>query len=578
MITLGIHDGHTATACLAEDGQVLACISEERLNGEKEWMGFPGQAIGRCLAMTGREAGDVDAVGVCSLLPQTGHRTYHRPPLSKRLFGAVVRVAPGALLQREGNARLVQSVGQALYRGRRRDYEERLAAMGFRCPPAFYEHHHLHAATAYYTNWYRPERCLVLTLDGSGDAVSGTVQIGEGGRLKRVASHFNYNSICEFYTKITQFLGMKPMSHEFKVMGLAPYAGDERRDALLEVFRRFYRISAGDPLQIVNTSGRWKWQFLDAFPKLLAGRRFDIIAGAVQELFEEVVLQWVKNAVAATGIGDVALSGGGFMNVKLNGLILDQPEVNSLFVFPSCGDESNPIGAALLAAIDQGLKAEEIPTLGMLDWGPSYDMDAVRRVVKEKLPAEGFTVSEHDDIDGHTGRQVALGKITGRFSGRMEWGARALGQRSIVADPRDPGIIHRINKAIKMRDFWMPFAPAVLEEYRDRYLQVRSGFRSPFMTAAYETTAEARRDLPAGLHPFDSTARAQIVNAGFHPGFHRLISAFAAETGSGAVLNTSFNIHGDPIVCSPEDAVRTLVSSDLDALQMENLFIERIRP
>ena len=163
------------------------------------------------------------------------------------------------------------------------------------------------------------------------------------------------------------------------------------------------------------------------------------------------------------------------------------------------------------------------------------------------------------------------------MTGRMEWGARSLGNRSIVADPRSQHTIHRINKAIKMRDFWMPFAPAVLEEKADRYFKRDKEFHCPFMAMAFESKPAAEEEIIAGLHPFDNSARAQLVNPEDHPDFYRMIKAFEDETGVAGVLNTSFNLHGDAVVCTPEDAIYTFLNSDLDAIQIENYYVERIR-
>ena len=576
MLTLGIHDGHTATACVMEDGRVLACISEERLNRVKEWEGFPELSIKKCLEITGKTPDQFDAIGICSLIPQIGHSAYYRPDWIKRLFGQAIKIVPRKLLQNEIYIDILRMLYRFTSRGRRILYATKIRELGFSCPYEFYEHHLLHAATTYYTNWNKPDPCLVITLDGSGDGVCGTVTIGEKGKLTRIARIFNYNSICEFYTRITQYLGMKPMSHEYKIMGMAPYADEKRRSELLEIFRSYYKISEKDQLQFINISGKWKWQFLGLFNKVLAQKRFDNISGAAQDLFEEIVLSWVKNAIRETGIGDIALSGGGFMNVKVNGKILVLPEVKSLFVFPSCGDESNPIGAAILAALSQGYNYQHINPLEMIYWGPEYSNDEVKEAIDRLLPGNGFTVSFQKDIDEFIGKEVAKGKIIGRMTGRMEWGARALGNRSIVADPRSQEIVHRINKAIKMRDFWMPFAPAILNKNADKYLNLINGFYCPFMVIACETTNKAYHDIIAGLHPFDHSSRPQVVDKNYHPRFFRMIESFRKKTGVGGVLNTSFNLHGDPIVCSPEDAILTFIKSDLDAIQLENYYVERV--
>ncbi|MCW8966480.1 MAG: hypothetical protein OQK82_07330, partial [Candidatus Pacearchaeota archaeon] len=433
-------------------------------------------------------------------------------------------------------------------------------------------------STAFYTNWYRKQdKSLVITLDGSGDGVCGTINIGSKGKLERVIGLFNYNSICEFYTKITQHLGMKPMSHEFKVMGLSPYGDEKYRKEVVDIFRKYYEVPKDRPLEIINKSGKWKWQYFGLFQKVLFQKRFDNIAGAVQDLYEEVVVSWVKNAIRETAVNDIVLSGGGFMNVKLNAKILELNEVNSLYIFPSCGDESNPVGAAIQAALSKGYDYHDIRPLETVYWGPQYTDEEVDGAIQKILPEEGFSVFYKEDIDEYVGKKVAEGSIVGRMTGRMEWGARSLGNRSIVADPRSQQTIHRINRAIKMRDFWMPFAPAVLEESADKYFELTEGFRCPFMVMAFKSTEKARKDIIAGLHPFDDTARAQLVESDSHRSFYRMIKSFEQETGVPGVLNTSFNLHGDAVVCSPEDAIYTLINSDLDGVQIESYYIERKR-
>jgi len=576
MLTLGIHDGHTATACLFEDGEVIACISEERLNRIKEWNGFPEQAIKKCLEITGKTCDEIDAVGISSLMPLIGTEDYYKPQKYKRFFSYLAKILPENILQSSANIKLIHKISQTLFRSRRQQIISKLSKIGFTTKNIFFfEHHLLHAATAYYTSWYPNDKTLVLTLDGSGDAICATVNIGTNGNIQRVAEVFNYNSICDFYTRVTQFLGMKPMSHEYKVMGMAPYASEKGRNEVLRILTKYFKISEQNPLLFVNTSGCWKWQFTKEFKKTLMGKRFDLIAGAVQDLFEEIVLNWVRNAIKVTGIGDIALAGGGFMNVKVNYLISKLPEVTSLFIFPSCGDESSPIGAGILSALKMGFSPENIKPLGMVYWGPSYNDKEIENAINDKLTETGVKINRHENINSKIAQKIAEGKIVGRFTGRMEWGARALGNRTILADPRSQKIIHRINKAIKMRDFWMPFAPAILKEYKNKYLLLRDDFKCPFMTIAPDTKPDTWEDIPAGLHPFDKSSRAQIIDPENHPSFYDLVSLFEKITGVGGVLNTSFNLHGDPIVCSPEDAIDTFFKSELDILQLEDYLIEK---
>jgi len=576
MLTLGIHDGHTATACLFEDGEVIACISEERLNREKEWNGFPEKAINKCLELAGKAFEEVEAIGICSLHPQIGTEYFYKPHVYKRVYSNMIKVLPKKIFQSSNNIKYIQKVIGILTSSRRRNIVKKLKEMGLVTDKIFFfEHHLLHAATTFYTNWYKNDKTLVITLDGSGDAVCATINIGQNGKLERIAAVYNYNSICDFYTRVTHFLGMKPMSHEYKVMGMAPYAPERDKNKVLEEFRNYFKISDKNPFVFINTSGLWKWQFIKKFKKTLIGKRFDWIAGATQDLFEEVMLEWIKNALEGTRIGNVALSGGGFMNVKLNYLISKLPEVESLFIFPSCGDESNSIGASMLAALKMGFPAEGIKPLGMVYWGPSYSREKIEKTIKNKLGGLGIKIKKVENISEVIAQKLVEGKIIGRFTGRMEWGARALGNRSIMADPRRLDVIHKINKAIKKRDFWMPFAPSILDKYRNKYLELRADYECPFMTIAPETKPAAWKDIPAGLHPFDKSSRAQVLDQENHPSFYEVVSKFEEITGVGGVLNTSFNLHGDPIVCSPEDAVYTFLNSELDILQLENYLIEK---
>ena len=576
MLTLGIHDGHTATACLLEDGEVLACVSEERLVRDKEWNGFPVLSIHECLRIADRKIEQIDKVGLCSIMPQIGSHGWKNPPWYKKVFGIAVKALPSPVLQNPKNIGRVQALAPKLFKARNQGLIKDVMDLGIaRDKIEFYEHHLCHAASSYYTSWYNDRKTLVMTLDGSGDAVCATISTAEDYKLTKISETFNYNSICDFFTYVTTFLGMKPMAHEYKVMGLAPYASEYGRQEVLDVFMSYFKINPNNPMQIINTSGAWKWQFYKKLQKDIGFARFDIVAGALQEMFEQVVVTWVQNAIKETGINDIVLSGGGFMNVKVNDLILNLPEVNSMFILPSCGDESNPIGASILAAIDAGYPAKDIKGLGMIDWGASYTNDEIEKAIEEELADADVTVKKYKDINKQIAKKIADGNVIGRMSGRMEWGARSLGHRSILADGKNPQVIHKINKAIKMRDFWMPFAPAIMEEYRDKYVKFPPDYKCPYMTIAPATHELAWTDIPAGLHPFDKTARCQIVDPVNHPSFHDLITKFEAITGRGGILNTSFNLHGEAIVMTPQDAIKTFMASGLDVLQMENFLVEK---
>ena len=569
MITLGVHDGHTATACLMKDGKILTCISEERLNRIKEWGGFPEKAVQECLKISKINPSEIDGVGIVGLIEPTLPQTYSQPSLLKKIFGIGTYVLPDSFLQSDLWLEGAKKIG-GLFRNKK-EIKGKLQKLGIKVEPTFYEHHFLHAVTAHFCSWFGTEKNLVITCDGSGDAVCASVNIGEGKKIKRIAEISTYNSIGEFYTKITQYLGMKPMSHEYKVMGLAPYAKEEHSKKTLELFDQFFRIENGSPLLFRNTSGYWKWRYIDVFREKLFGHRFDNIARAAQTLVEKILVTWIQNSIRHTSIKTVALSGGVFMNVKANHFILNLPEVERLFIFPSCGDESLAIGAAITKGLELG--NDTIEPLGPIYFGQDFSEEEIEEVVRKEC--REFKVERVEHIDEFAGKQLAQGRVVARFSGRMEWGARALGNRSILADARNRDVVMKINEAIKNRDFWMPFAPSLLEERADEYIVNPKGFYAPYMIMAFETKEKARQDLMAALHPYDFTARPQVVRESWNPSYYGVLKAFEKETGVGGLLNTSFNLHGDSIVCSPEDAVHTFKNSALDALAIGHYFVSR---
>ena len=290
-------------------------------------------------------------------------------------------------------------------------------------------------------------------------------------------------------------------------------------------------------------------------------------------------MQFVLNWVAKTGIRRLVLGGGMFMNVKFNMLLLERPEIDEIFFMPSGGDESVAIGAAYHAMLEKhrnggaGNGVSPIQPIGPLYLGHELTEDEIRRALVSYGSRIGFEKCE--DIDRRTAGLLAGDRIVGRVRGRMEWGARALGNRSIVASPRNLETVRKINAAIKMRDFWMPFAPSILWERRHDYLVNPRDFDAPYMIVAFDSTELARRELAAGLHPFDLTCRPQLVRKDWNPSYHRMIREFEKLTGIGGVLNTSFNLHGDPIVMNAEDAISTLLNSGLDYITLEDYLVWR---
>ncbi len=567
MITLGIHDGHNACAALLRDGRLVSCISEERLSRVKNDAGYPRRAVEGVLAAGGVDPREVDAVVL-------GTRFLHR-----REF----------YLQwdwyRRGYDEQIKDSGidaEKLTYFERRAQERRAAVsshLGISdAKLSFLEHHTGHAATAYFgSGWASSGPSLVMTLDGSGDGVCSTVSIGERGRLTRIAQTTRDASVGKVYSRLTYLLGMKPWEHEYKLMGLAPYAETHAVAVARKVI---------DPLVRLADSGLsfecgTKLSTNYCYPYLregLEGCRFDAIAGAVQELTEDLVLRWVENAVRHTGIRRVACAGGVFMNVKANLRVLMSPMVDELFVFPSCGDESIAIGAAYHAQADGDLaqgRCPKIEPLQTLYLGETVTERSVDRAIECDRARDSYTVSEPASMSEAIADLLADGNIVARFAGPMEWGARALGNRSILMDPRRTSSVPELNAAIKHRDFWMPFAPTVLAEHQHDYLTNPKNAESRFMILSFPTTAAGSQDLAAAVHPYDRSARPQILERQMNAEYYEVIAKFKQRTGVSALLNTSFNLHGEPIVCNPEDALSVFSRSGLLFLAFPHVILSK---
>lgn len=286
----------------------------------------------------------------------------------------------------------------------------------------------------------------------------------------------------------------------------------------------------------------------------------------------------MSNAVAHTGIRRVACGGGVFQNVKANLRVLESGAVDDLYVFPGCGDESMSVGAAYVVSFDLRQRAGAGPwaaPLSTVYLGSGFSPADIDSVVRGRSLGGRYSVELVEDIDDRVASLLAQGHIVARFTGRMEWGPRALGNRSILADPRRPELVRKLNTAIKQRDFWMPFAPTMLWDTHERYLLNPHRASSPHMMAAFRTTESGKRDFAAAIHPYDETARPQLLRQEDNPSYYRLIGRFDALTGVPGLLNTSFNLHGEPIVCSPEDAVSTFERSDLRHLALGPFLISK---
>lgn len=547
MRILGIHDGHTSTAALFEDGKIVAAASEERFNRNKCFAGFPEKTISWILESTGTDPDDLDLVVFPTTtvpLEQGQLDLKESNTLFRRGVSLSTRILPGSLVGAES----LVPVYQRLRKRSLSSQKKTLASLGIKAPVRVYDHHTAHAAAALFSGM---KKTLVFTLDGSGDGYAGSVWLYEDGQMEEKSRISAYNSVGEIYTRVTQYLGMKPLEHEFKVMGLAPYAPEKLGNIAYEKFGKMFKAEG---LRIKNTSGRWGLEFFKLLKDELSGVRFDAIAYGLQKRFEEVATSWVKNWMDEIGVRDLVLSGGSFMNVKLNGKILGMAD--NLFVFPSCGDESLALTGAGLAYFSETGKIPE--KLGPIYFGPEHEFSPAS--VKD----ERISIKKVNSPERRIAELVAGGKIVARSSGPMEWGARALGNRSIMANASNLKAVWKINKAIKRRDFWMPFAPSVQNRWKDRYFE--GAVQAPYMILGFPTKELAREHLVAALHQGDMTGRPQTVTSEWSPEYHKILKWYERKTGMGGFLNTSFNLHGDPIVNTPRDAVYTFINSELDYL------------
>lgn len=568
MYVLGFNFGHNATACLLKDGEIIACLSEERLSGIKNHSGFPFRAVEWIFQREGLTARDIDLVVFPGAVgPITGPGDAGRGMTSgARFFNWLYANIGDVFLPVPGGNALYRGLYDKLYWPLKKKWQRPYIAdfdrYGHRPRWAGPDHHLMHAYSALGSvaprgadGW--PADCLVLTCDGEGDLMSATVGVWRNRRYERLAVSSSHDSIGLLYSAVTAYMGMKPLEHEYKIMGLAPYVSEEWTEKGARLYRDLIRV---DGLQFKgHMPSRCYLSHLD---RTLRRVRFDTIAGGLQRATEQWLLEWVRNACAATGLRTVVAAGGVMMNVKANGEIARLPMVDYLAVCPSAADESVAIGCAYYGYAqlqpEQPFRALDTIYLGV-DCGR-----AETEAVLQKYSRSGYRVQA---IEGREAEVVADlltdGKIVGRCVGRCEFGARALGNRSILARPDRPDLVRTLNEQIKNRDFWMPFAGSILQSGADEYLEGTPKSYGAHMMIAYPTRPARRAALLAATHPYDFTMRPQVVGAGQNPAYESLIAACARRMGTPAVLNTSLNLHGKPMAGGAEAAFETFRDSGL---------------
>jgi len=572
MRILGIHSGHNASACLLDNGRIRYAIQEERLRRVKNWWGFPELSIKKILEELNLKPSEIDLVALSSYYVAPG--VYNREQwlnsfeTTKSTIGrfkkfiAKSRFYKPIAIKRRLNARLAI-----------------LKRLGFSQNQIKVVDHHLcHASAIYYgiLNKNPQSKFLILTLDGGGDGLCATVNIGEKGEIKRIAETPDNSSLGNIYSRTTYYLGFIPWEHEYKLMGMAPYVPPEKAREISHIFERYLTLDSNNPLVFERLISEPTSQIVDRLKKDLYRIRFDWICAGLQKFTEDLIIKWIKECIKRTGIHKVICSGGVFMNVKANQKILELPEVESLFIMPSCGDETNSIGAAYYIYAQEKLKNNQpldIEPLGPLYFGNNITDEEIQDALKNFKFKKPVSWKEHENVEKKVAELLAKGEIVARAKGRMEFGARALGNRSILANPSNPKVVRIINEAIKCRDFWMPFCPSVLAERAENYYIKPKPMPAPYMIITFDSRPEERDKFIAACHPYDFTTRPQEVTQEYNPDYWKLIKYFEELTGEGIILNTSFNLHGYPIISTAWDALDVFNRSGLKYLALGNYLI-----
>lgn len=599
MKILGIYDGHNATAAVMIDGKIITCASEERFTGLKNDSGYPKKAIDFCLDYAQIKPEELDFVVLTSrdnriywdgmrkesdlLVQELVSEQYEFFKKLEDKIATEKELIPqyiNKLLKEKGDPKQYDLSGFTL--------EDLIDVENNRIVRkntvvkhlnisldkiSFAEHHECHAAFAYYSSPYNDKDTLILTMDSEGDdGINATVSMGKNNKIERIVEVKNCK-IGRMYKFVTLLLGMKPFEHEYKVMGLAPYGNSKEIKKSYQVFDNIIKVN-GMQFKWVKDPEEVK-DFYFYLRKKLEGHRFDGIAGALQQKSEELIVEWAANAIKETGIKNVVFCGGISMNIKANLAVMKIPELEKLYVPPTPSDESNAIGACCLAHYKNKIESNEgAPCIKDAYLGPEFDYRKLLDIIGNDTSGKYEITSDIDDAD--MAKLLSEGKIIARCIGRMEFGARALGNRSILADASDIEVVKKINKLIKHRDFWMPFACSIMEEHADDYLENEKNLQADYMTIGFETKELAHKHLIAGLHPEDLTARPQIVRKEQNPEYHNLLKEFEKITGIGGVLNTSLNLHGYPIVNTPEDLIKVLDNSDLKYVYVNNHLIHKL--
>ena len=579
MIILGLNAFHAdSSAALVRDGKLIAAAEEERFRRIKHWAGFPVHAISYCLSQAGIQLSDVEHVAFnqdnrANFMRKIGYFLIRRPKINlvlSRLRNRRARSGLPVLLEQAFPSQTVRAEFHAV------------------------EHHLAHLSSAFHVCPF--DEAAVVSIDGFGDFSSAAWGVGRGKTISIDGRVYFPHSLGIFYQALTQYLGFPHYGDEYKVMGLAPYGRPSFLDAMRKIVRRlpgggfeldltFFRHHREDvPYQWAEGSPEFGDLFSPALEHLLGPRRLPAepledrhrdLARSAQAMYEEAFFHLLSVLQERCGLTDLALAGGCAMNSVANGKVRRLTPFRRVYVQPAAGDAGGAIGAAF--AVWHKLGGNRTCVMDHAFWGPEFgDAEIAQLLAKQQsdLSVAGCTIetiSDETALCRRAAAAIADGKVVGWFQGRMEWGPRALGNRSIVCDPRRADMKALLNAKIKRRESFRPFAPSVLEDAVAEWFEEDDAV--PFMMQVFQIREEKRKLIPAVTH-VDGSGRLQTVSSQTNPRYHRLIQSFCALTGVPMVLNTSFN-ENEPVVCKPQEALDCFLRTKMDLLVIGNRIISR---
>ena len=600
MNILCIQDGHNASASLMINGKIIFALQEERFNEIKNYTGYPYQSVQYCLNFLKKEKLKLDLGGIASTFKNpygdkikmfnnfkpNDFKNWWKTKINFNYFVTKIGQKANFVKNKKRDKNTIKYLKQIrnkyknkfeyynfkflndniinkphleveLFRNERlRKFSSHIGLSKDKID--FIDHHTCHAFYGYYSSNLSGKDCLISTIDGGGDGYKQTTWSVKNKKLK-LLSRNNSCPLGKYWKIICVLLSLKPMEHEYKIMGLAPYSKKKYTDEVVREFKDLCEIKKYDILEKkLSNKGLSLYELLE---KKLSNYRFDAISGGIQKFTEDLVVEYIKKILKKTKHKNFVGSGGLYMNVKMNKMISEIDMLKNIFISGSAGDESLSIGACYF--LNKGRKSFSLKNLYL---GFKEEKIDIKKISKK------FRLKKIKNFDPII-KELEAGKIVGMYNGRTEFGARALGNRSILARPDLKNIVKNINEAVKNRDFWMPFAISILKKYHKKFISNKKSLESPHMTLAFDTVKKNLKYIVSGTHSYDETVRPQILEKNFNIDYYKLIEKFYKKTKIPALLNTSLNLHGKPMVNDIKQALYTLRNSKLDCLIINYKYI-----